>query len=92
MHAIPDSLCGTCLHICGSAGCANVLVVDQGGTVIDLATGISDSVIGVELGGDQASWEEVSGSFCAGVWKGEMFTAGAVMPGKLGALVEGGWA
>jgi hypothetical protein len=65
--------CGTCIHVCGAAGCANVLAVDRGGIGLDLSTGISVSVIGNKDGRGHATWKKVDKAACHGIWDGRMY-------------------
>ncbi|KAI9786954.1 MAG: hypothetical protein M1839_005185 [Geoglossum umbratile] len=67
------SECGTCIRVCGTVGCANVLAVDRGGIGLDLSTGISERVIGNKDGRGRATWKKVDKSACKGIWDGRMF-------------------
>ncbi|MCJ1293744.1 Mucin-2 [Xylographa carneopallida] len=63
MEAATQSDCGSCLRVCGAAGCREVLVIDRGGRGLDLTTGARDAVLGagqdgVVGGRDVGGWEE----------------------------------
>ncbi|KAH0542430.1 hypothetical protein FGG08_003185 [Glutinoglossum americanum] len=73
VQSLTQAECGTCLEVCGSAGCANVLAVDKGGVGLDLSTGISKKVIGNNNGRGNAKWKPVAKAKCKGIWDGRMF-------------------
>ena len=87
MEHLALSDCGTCLEICGAAGCADVLAIDRGGKGLDLSTGAKARVLGAENDIGEATWREVDQARCRGVWSGEMFLEGDTPPGKLRSLL-----
>ncbi|MCJ1475817.1 hypothetical protein MMC13_004481 [Lambiella insularis] len=62
--------CGTCIQVCGNAGCKNVLVIDKGGRERDLSTGSRNAVLGAGNDIGDATWMGVDGKLCAGIVKG----------------------
>ena len=88
MEHLALSDCGTCLEICGAAGCADILVIDRGGRGLDLSTAAKARVLGGGNDIGEARWREVDHARCRGIWNGEMFFKGDKPPGKLRILPE----
>ncbi|MCJ1393010.1 hypothetical protein MMC18_005882 [Xylographa bjoerkii] len=70
METATSTDCGTCLRVCGAAGCQDVLTIDKGGRGLDLSTGARDTVLGAGQDIGWAEWGVVDGGFCEGVVKG----------------------
>lgn len=68
VEGLDFSDCGACIQVCGDSGCENVLVVDSGGSGLDLSTGCSINVIGNNNGIGYATWEQVDNGNCDGIW------------------------
>ena len=88
MEHLDTNDCGTCLEICGVAGCADIMVIDRGGKGLDLSTAAKARVLGVGNDVGEARWREVDQARCRDVWNGEMFLEGDKPPGKLQSLPE----
>ncbi|MCJ1420636.1 hypothetical protein MMC32_006995 [Xylographa parallela] len=70
METATPTDCGTCLRVCGAAGCQEVLVIDKGGRGLDLSTGARDAVLGAGQDVGWAEWGVVDSMFCQGVVRG----------------------
>ncbi|MCJ1437596.1 hypothetical protein MMC27_006983 [Xylographa pallens] len=70
METATPTDCGTCLRVCGAAGCKEVLVIDKGGRGLDLSTGARDTVLGTGQDIGWAEWGVVDSTFCQGVVRG----------------------
>ncbi|MCJ1401446.1 hypothetical protein MMC11_004659 [Xylographa trunciseda] len=70
METATTADCGTCLRVCGAAGCKEVLVIDKGGRGLDLSTGARTAVLGEGQDIGWAEWGAVDSSFCEGVVRG----------------------
>ena len=83
MQNLSPGDCGTCLEVCGAAGCADVLAIDRGGRGLDLTTAAKARVLGAGNDIGEASWREVELGRCSGIWNGRMFFDWEAPPGKL---------
>ncbi|MCJ1316029.1 hypothetical protein MMC15_001349 [Xylographa vitiligo] len=92
METATPTDCGTCLRVCGAAGCKEVLIIDKGGRGLDLSTGARDAVLGAGQDIGWTEWGVVDSAFCQGVVRGrdmggreEDVQADAVEPGGAGS-------
>ncbi|KAF2841233.1 hypothetical protein M501DRAFT_532808 [Patellaria atrata CBS 101060] len=74
--------CGTCLEVCGSRGCENVLVVDvctNSAGHLDMSPTVVRNIEGsLDAGNWVVQVTEVDQSMCSGIWNGEKCKVGTV--------------